>query len=154
MDGDSVATVDKYNPESRKWSKSRRMSEKKSVVKAAAWRGKVFVAGGEDEDGDTLDSCEAYDPTTTRWTKVGSMLTARSDHGLAVVNDRLLALGGIASDGYTAAVESYDEESDVWRPLCPMPNPRWDFGCCAVPLAALEPGLREQLHSQTSPAEQ
>jgi hypothetical protein len=36
---------------------------------------------------------------------------------------------------------AYDEESDEWRPLCPMPTPRTTFGCCAVPLAALEPLL-------------
>jgi N-acetylneuraminic acid mutarotase len=153
LDADNVAMVDKYNPESKKWSRSRSMSEKKSNVKAAAWRGKVFVTGGEDEE-DVLDSCEAYDPSTMRWTKVGSMLTARSDHGLATVGDMLVALGGMVSDGTTAAVEAYDdEEADVWRPLCPMPTPRSAFGCCAVPLAALEPKLREQLHSQTSPAE-
>jgi kelch-like protein 1/4/5 len=145
-----VAKVEKYNPESRRWSKSPNMSEEKWGMKAAAWRGKVFVTGGVDEHIHFLDSCEAYDPSTMRWTKVGSMLTARSSHGLAVVNDRLVALGGYAGLGeHIAAVESYDEESDVWRPLQSMPNPpRWDFGCCAVPLAALEPKLREQLHSQ------
>jgi hypothetical protein len=84
-----------------------------------------------------------------RWTKVGSMITARSGHGLATVGDMLVAIGGNAGlGGVTAEGESYDEESDEWRPLCPMPTPRTTFGCCAVPLAALEPRLRERLHSQ------
>jgi hypothetical protein len=60
-----------------------------------------------------------------------------------------VAIGGNAGlGGVTAEVESYDEESDEWRSLCPMPTPRTTFGCCAVPLAALEPRLRERLHSQ------
>jgi hypothetical protein len=146
-----VATVEKYNPESRKWTKTPNMSGKKTRMKAAAWRGKVFVTGGVDDDILVLDSCEAYNPSTMRWTQVGSMLTARCDHGLAVVNDRLVALGGEARRGITAKVESYDEESDVWRPLCPMPTPRWNFGCCAVPLAALKPSLREQLGGRALP---
>jgi hypothetical protein len=119
-------------------------------MKAAAWRGNVFVTGGVDDDGRDLKSCEAYDPTTKRWTKVGRMLTGRSEHGLATVNGKLLALGGEAWGEAIAEVEVYDEESDVWRPLCPMPTPRMAFGCCAVPLAALEPKLREQLHRQKS----
>jgi hypothetical protein len=86
-----------------------------------------------------------------RWTKVGSMITARSGHGLATVGDMLVAIGGNAGLGrVTAEVESYDIETGEWRPLCPMPAPRTAFGCCAVPLAVLEPKLREQLHSQKS----
>lgn len=137
-----VSIVEEYNPGSRKWSKSPNMSEEKYDMKAAAWRGKVFVTGGVDEDTRDLKSCEAYDPTTMRWTKVGSMITARSGHGLATVGDMLVAIGGNAGlGGVTAEGESYDEESDEWRPLCPMPTPRTTFGCCAVPLAALEPLL-------------
>jgi len=138
-----VSIVEEYNPGSRKWSKSPNMSEEKYDMKAAAWRGKVFVTGGVDEDTRDLKSCEAYDPTTMRWTKVGSMITARSGHGLATVGDMLVAIGGNAGlGGVTAEGESYDEESDEWRPLCPMPTPRTTFGCCAVPLAALEPAIR------------
>jgi N-acetylneuraminic acid mutarotase len=147
---DPVAIVEKYNPESRKWSKTPNMSEEKSDMKAAAWRDKVFVTGGVDEDIRDLKSCEAYDPTTMRWTEVGRMLTARSDHGLAVVNDQLVALAGSAWGEAIAEVEVYDENRDEWRPLRSMPTPRKNFGCCAVPLAALEPRLRERLHSQKS----
>jgi len=61
--------------------------------------------------------------TESPWRERAQMPTRRAYLALAAVEGRILAIGGKTPEGITAAVETYDPESDVWTPGSDKPTP-------------------------------
>jgi N-acetylneuraminic acid mutarotase len=98
--------VEEYDPATDQWGLVKaRMPTERSGGAWAVYKGRIYVAGGENQDGHLLAAfraLEAYDPATNSWSKLPIM--PRPRHGLAgaVVGDRLyLASGDIQSAGIT-----------------------------------------------------
>ena len=71
--------------------------------------GKLYAAGGENDDDGALSSVERYDSALDAWEAVAPMAEARSDHGVAVLDGKLYAVGGYSDDdGRLSSVERYD----------------------------------------------
>jgi len=74
------------------------------------------------------------------WLEKAQMPTRRAHLALALVDERLLAIGGQTPDGVTAAVEAYDPEGDIWRPLRQKPTPVAYVGAAAIGADVYVPG--------------
>lgn len=113
--GSSVNIVEEYDPDTDQWGPLKApIPTARSAVAFGTYRGKIYVAGGEDQDSRKLSAfraVEAYDPVTNTWTIMPSMQFPR--HGLAgaFVGNRLHLVSGdaqSASSGAVTHVEYHD----------------------------------------------
>ncbi len=111
----SIDIVEEYDPATDQWGALMvPMPTARSAVAFATYRGKIYVAGGEDQDSRKLSAfraVEAFDPVTNTWTILPSMQYPR--HGLAgaFVGNRLHLVSGdaqSASSGAVTHVEYHD----------------------------------------------
>lgn len=113
--GSSVNVVEEYDPVADQWGALKASAPTaRSAVASGTYRGKIYVAGGEDQDSRKLSAfraVEAFDPVTNTWTILPSMQFPR--HGLAgaFVGNRLHLVSGdaqSASSGAVTHVEYHD----------------------------------------------
>ncbi|XP_052805467.1 kelch-like protein 18 isoform X2 [Mya arenaria] len=117
--GDSLSTVECFDPLVSRWSVAEAMSTMRSRVGVAVLNGQLYAIGGYDGQ-DRLSTVEVFDQSTKRWKKVAAMNCKRSALGAAALNRRLYVLGGY--DGVTSlkSVEVFDPENNVWTILSNM----------------------------------
>jgi len=156
IEGDCAA--ERYDIAGDQWVPLPNMKHLRSLTTAAELDGHIYVLGGFSIN--PVSIVEEYNPGSRKWSKSPNMSEEKYDMKAAAWRGKVFVTGGVDEDTRDLkSCEAYDPttmrwtkvgsmESDEWRPLCPMPTPRTTFGCCAVPLAALEPRLRERLHSQ------
>jgi N-acetylneuraminic acid mutarotase len=113
--GSSVNIVEEYDPITDQWGALKAaIPTARSAVAYATYGGKIYVAGGEDQDSRQLSAfraVEAFDPVKNTWTILPSMQFPR--HGLAgaFVGNRLHLVSGdaqSASSGSQTHVEYHD----------------------------------------------
>lgn len=131
--------VTEYDPEYDTWKIKSSMSTGRIDMGFAVWNNKVYIIGGRTpKEGNGTDTVEVYDPSTDTWTKKAPMPTARWGLGCAVLNGKIYAIGGTKANGVKRdmeivdAVEVYDPETNSWKRMNPMPNPRFGIACAAV----------------------
>ena len=91
---------------------------------AAAYRGKIYVAGGQ-ADGRATGLFDVYDPARNRWRPLPDLPGAREHLGAAFVGDRFYAIGGRGGNGPVTATEVYDVSRGRWiRGRTAIPTPR------------------------------
>ena len=78
----NVDLVEAYDPATRRWRRLTPVPDARGGTGAAAWRGTLVSAGGEEPDG-TIGSVYALNTKTGRWRRLPPMRTPR--HGLGVV---------------------------------------------------------------------
>jgi N-acetylneuraminic acid mutarotase len=91
--------------------------------------GKLYAAGGRNDDDGTLSSVECFDPSTGQWSAVAAMSTVRGGPGVAVVDDKLYVVGGY--DGTLAplsSVECFDPSTGQWSVLAATMSTSRVFG--------------------------
>ncbi|CAN6201223.1 unnamed protein product [Urochloa humidicola] len=117
---------------------------RRSFFACAAVGGKVYVAGGHDEEKNALRSATAYDPDADAWAALPDMAEERDEpRGLcAGGGGRFLVVGGYptqAQGRFVGSAEAFDPETSTWAAVqdgqvedgaCPRT-------CCA---AAAAPG--------------
>lgn len=114
--GASVSIVEEYDPATDQWGALKAaMPTARSAVASATYGGKIYVAGGEDQDSRKLSAfraVEAFDPVANTWTILPSMQFPR--HGLAgaFVGNRLHLVSGDAQSAVSGA-ETHVEYHDV-----------------------------------------
>lgn len=114
--GSSVNIVEEYDPATDQWGALKApMPTTRSAVASATNRGKIYVAGGEDQDSRKLSAfraVEAFDPVTNSWTILPSMQYPR--HGLAgaFVGNRLHLVSGDAQSA-SSGLETHVPYHDV-----------------------------------------
>ena len=97
--------VEEYDPATDQWGSVKApMTTARSAVAWGTYKGRIYVAGGEERSGGpwqrTFRAVEAYDPRTNTWSSLPPMTFPR--HGLAgdIVNGRFhLVSGDVASGG-------------------------------------------------------
>lgn len=114
--GHSVRLVEEYDPGTDQWGVLKAaLPTARSAVAFATYRGKIYVAGGEDQDSRQLSAfraVEAFDPVTNTWTILPSMQFPR--HGLAgaFVGNRFHLVSGDAQSALSGA-ETHVEYHDA-----------------------------------------
>ena len=98
------------------------MLSKRLYFGATVLNGKIYVAGGKNDDGKSaMNSVECYDPKTNKWQYLQSMNQPREEFGLVAVMGKLFAIGG--KDRYARDAV----ELDTMEIYCPETN-TWKFG--------------------------
>ncbi|EYB84253.1 hypothetical protein Y032_0320g2385 [Ancylostoma ceylanicum] len=121
--GDSLSTVEMYDPLTKRWTPVRSMTSFRSRVGIAVHDRKIYAIGGFNGH-DRLKIVESYDYNKNEWTPVAPLTKKRSALAAAFFHGKLYVCGGY--DGITslATVEASSLVSDVY---CPEKN-TWELG--------------------------
>lgn len=76
ISGDSLSTVEAYNPSIGSWVVTEAMSTVRSRVGVASLHGRLYAIGGYNGN-ERLATVEAYDSSTNKWSMVASMSRKR-----------------------------------------------------------------------------
>ncbi|KAF7084269.1 hypothetical protein CFC21_087935 [Triticum aestivum] len=114
---------------------------RRSFFACAAAGGRVFVAGGHDEEKNALRSAAAYDAEADAWAALPDMALERDEPRGICVGARFVVVGGYPTEAqgrFTGTGEAFDTDAWTWDPVldrvvdegaCPRT-------CCAAPSAA------------------
>ncbi len=91
--------VDRYDPDTRRWTRVRDLRKARGGIAAATVGGRIAVFGGEEGAG-TIKPAEVYDTAKNRWRSLPGMRTPR--HGLGGVSrgNRIYAIEGGDQPGF------------------------------------------------------
>ena len=117
-------TVDRYDPATDTWTRTRSKPTPVTDIQAAVVGGEIFVPGGRTASGLVVDVLEAYDPRQDTWTERAPMPGALSAYALAAFEGKLYLFGGWDGQQYLNTTYSYDPVQNTWRGLTPMPSAR------------------------------
>jgi N-acetylneuraminic acid mutarotase len=92
----NVATLEVYDPATRRWETRAPMPRAQGGLAAAAHDGKLYAFGGEQfiPTSKVFPDAWVYDPRSDRWSALPAMPTPRHGHGAAVVGNRIFLMGG------------------------------------------------------------
>jgi hypothetical protein len=127
----AVDWVDVYDPATNSWSALASMPTARDHFHAAVVDGKIYAIGGRQKDiAATTGVNQVYDIANNTWaTGKAPLPTLRGGFAMGRVGRELFVIGGEGPDGSGGAktfdnVEAYNVDTDTWRSLAPMPNPR------------------------------
>lgn len=110
--------VEEYDPATDQWGPLRApMPTARSASAWGVYKGKIYVAGGEERSGGpwqrTFRAVEAYDPKTNKWTQLPSMSYPR--HGLAggILDGKFHLVSGDAASGGAPGTEIHTDVHEV-----------------------------------------
>lgn len=106
--------VERYDPNTNRWTKVAPMSTKRLGVAVAVLAGYLYAVGGSDGTS-PLNSVERYDPRHNRWTAVAPMGTRRKHLGCAVYNNMIYAVGGRDDTTELSSAERYNPQTNQWQ---------------------------------------
>ncbi len=106
-----LATVERYDPATNKWTLITSMASARLSFAAAAMGGSLYVTGGEDAAG-KLRSCERYDPGANTWSRIADLPEPRCEHALACLGGSLYAVGGFTPP--TSPAWRYETAAGAW----------------------------------------
>lgn len=93
---------------------------RRSFFACAAVGGKVFVAGGHDEEKNALRSALAYDPDADAWAALPDMAEERDEPRGLCVDGKFLVVGGYptpAQGRFVGSAEWFDPAAWAWGPV-------------------------------------
>lgn len=117
--GDSMSTVECYDPITNIWNSAEDMKTVRSRVGVAVLNGRLYAIGGFDGE-ERLSTVEVFHQGNKKWKKVASMNCKRSALGAVAINRKLYVCGGYDGVSSLKTVEVYDPEKDVWTLLSNM----------------------------------
>jgi N-acetylneuraminic acid mutarotase len=129
---DEVGPAEAYDPGANAWRDLPEMPMPRDHVAAAAFRGRVCVAGGRfGSSTRNTARVDCWDPAAGAWVTLPSLPRPTSGATAGVLADRLLVLGGEESTAVIDLFAAYD--GTHWESLGPMRAPRHGMG--AAPAA-------------------
>ncbi|XP_012264312.2 kelch-like protein 18 [Athalia rosae] len=128
--GDSLSTVEVFDPFIGRWQTSEAMTMLRSRVGVAVHKNKLYAFGGYNGT-ERLSTVEVYDPCQRSWNKIGPMQCKRSAVGTTALGHHLYVCGGY--DGVTSlnTVERYSPKTDKWKMITSMNKHRSAGGVVA-----------------------
>lgn len=130
-DGNSLATVEVFDPEREAWSNAAPLPEGRDHQRLAVLRGRLYSVGGFSRFlGPPTADVWVYDEHIDRWNAVASLPQPRGAHATAVADGRIWVFGGVGADSDTTL--SYDPEADHWDEHAPLPANREHLAGAAV----------------------
>ncbi|XP_061375201.1 F-box/kelch-repeat protein At2g44130-like [Gastrolobium bilobum] len=142
-----------YDFRTSRWRRGRDMPAKMSFFAVGSGHGRVYVAGGHDENKNALRTAWAYDPRSDEWSGLAPMSRERDECEGTVVGDEFWVVSGYATESqgmFDESVEVFDFGSGKWR----LVDGVWEPGRCprscagigkdgkAVNWSGVDPGLR------------
>lgn len=127
-DGKPLASAERYDPATGKWSPTADLSTPRGIPAAVRLTdGRVLVVGGfatAQGDGErALASAEIYDPATESWSATGSMATARVYQTATLLpTGSVLVAGGTSPSEFLGSAELYDPETGEWTSAGTIPS--------------------------------
>ncbi|HEY6730305.1 MAG TPA: kelch repeat-containing protein [Solirubrobacterales bacterium] len=127
-----------YNTRTQKFSDPTQLPTGLNHVQAAAYDGKLYLAGGYLEGEDPTGNFWQYDPATKKWTKLASLPQPTAGGASVVIGDKLYVAGGAPQTFNTGPVspyadlQIYDFKTGEWSFGPEMPNPRHHVGAAAL----------------------
>ncbi|XP_069998111.1 kelch-like protein 18 [Penaeus vannamei] len=128
--GDSLSTVEVYDPIVGRWQMAESMSMLRSRVGVVVMKKKLYAIGGYNGL-DRLATVEVFDPASKCWSKVCPMNCKRSAVGAAVLNDHLYVCGGYDGVASLNTVECYNSDTNKWVMVTSMTKHRSAAGVVA-----------------------
>jgi hypothetical protein len=130
--GESLSTVEVFDPASGRWSPAMPMLDRRRDHCAVLLPDtKVMVVGGAEGD---LQACELYDPSVDTWTSTGRLSGPRKNIVIVPLSDgRVLAIGGTGpKSNALSSVELYDPAVGIWQPQADLREQRYAFAAGAL----------------------
>uniref|UniRef100_T1IKW7 Kelch-like protein diablo n=1 Tax=Strigamia maritima TaxID=126957 RepID=T1IKW7_STRMM len=129
--GDSLSTVEVYDPIVGRWQIAEAMSMLRSRVGVATMNNKLYAIGGYNGV-ERLNTVEMFDPKTKIWNKVAPMNCKRSAVGAAALNEKqLYVCGGYDGVSSLNTVEYYNPDKNEWIMVTSMSKHRSAAGVVA-----------------------
>ena len=137
-----VSKAERFSTVVNQWEEIADMQQGRFGAFGEATEGKIFVAGGLNQDGKVSKRCEMYNVSTNEWQYIGSLNHFRVYGSMVCLKGTLYVLGGTknARDSLLA-VESYDLTKDEWIKKTTIPVERFSkdnkdtFTSCVVKLS-------------------
>lgn len=106
----NVATLEVFDPATRRWETRAPMPQAQGGLAAAAHGGRLYVFGGEQWVPEQKVFAEnwVYDPKSDRWDAVPALPTPRHGLGAATVGNRIHVFGGGLRVGGNAATDIHE----------------------------------------------
>jgi len=140
----TVATVERYDPDLDMWSATAPLPEPLHHVMAATVGGRLYVIGGLQSLRFTaVASVFEYDATSNSWSRRADLPSPRGAGGIAVIGERIFVAGGFRQ-GAVNDFAAYDVAGDRWEMLPPMPTARDHLGAAAMDGLFYAVGGRDQ----------
>lgn len=113
-----VKDVFVYEFTTQRWTKGRDMPEVRSFFAAGELNGRVYVAGGHDENKNALSSARVYDVRGDEWSELTGMSRGRDECEALVNGSEFWVVSGYGTDsqgGFVESAEVYEIGSGQWR---------------------------------------
>ncbi|KAG8196140.1 hypothetical protein JTE90_007875 [Oedothorax gibbosus] len=128
--GDSLSTVEMYDPNVGIWKMGEAMTMLRSRVGVAVMHNKLYAIGGYNGS-ERLSTVEVFDPEMRKWSTAASMNCKRSAVGAATLFNTLYVCGGYDGISSLNTVESYDPSRNQWSMVTSMSKHRSAAGVVA-----------------------
>jgi N-acetylneuraminic acid mutarotase len=130
-----IDSVHRFNPDKRRWEERRSLPRPRGFGGAAAFGGRLYVVGGEDNRG-LSQSVDAYDPQSNEWIAGVTELPGpgRKLLGVVATERYIFAIGGFADQDLKEplkSVQRYDPVANKWQGVAPLNQRRGNFGAAA-----------------------
>ena len=114
-----------------RWRERAQMPTRRAYLALAAVDGQILAIGGRTSD-DVTGAVEAYDPGEDIWARRDNKPVPVAYISAAVIGTDVFVPGGCDSGfGPTAVVDVYSAESNSWRTVSPLPQPRCGYALAA-----------------------
>merc|ERR1719500_1089199 len=121
--GNSLSTVEVYDPILGRWRDAEAMSMLRSRVGVAVMQNRLYAIGGYNGQ-ERLNTVEVFDAVTKRWSKVAAMNCKRSAVGAVALGNHLYVCGGFDGISSLDTVERFDPEENLWTMMPSMTKHR------------------------------
>ena len=120
--GGIIGVNEEYNPSTNNWTVKAPMPTARMNFAIAAYQGKIYCIGGNDNYNSWVGVNEVYNPSTNSWATKAPMPTPRSGLQANVVDGKIYCIGGTDCNGqYSAVNEVYDPATNSWSTRSPLP---------------------------------
>jgi N-acetylneuraminic acid mutarotase len=131
-DGQTVPTVEIYDPEQRSWGAGPALTLPVNHAMSAAVAGTIYVLGGYRGPGLSNPTDRAFALQGGRWIELPRMPETRAAGGAAAMGDRIYVAGGVGPDGLADRMLVFDVSSQRWATLEGPPTSREHLGVAAL----------------------
>lgn len=124
-----VRDVFVYDFRRSEWRRGKDMPSKRSFFAIGAHEGRIYVAGGHDENKNALKTASVYDVGNDEWSELRAMSEERDECEGRVVGDEFWVIGGYPTERqgmFEGTVEAYGFGSGQWRRV----EGAWEAGRC------------------------
>ncbi|KAJ6392685.1 hypothetical protein OIU77_022223 [Salix suchowensis] len=115
---EQVSHVFVYDFPTRMWREGKEMPSKRSFFAIGAYSGRVYVAGGHDENKNALKTGWVYDLSKDEWAELSQMSQERDECEGVVIGDEFWVVSGYRTDNqgeFEESAEVYEFRPGQWR---------------------------------------